>query len=222
MSESAEKPAAPATDNVIPVTADELVQGARLPEVSAPPSPAPTPPAAPPAAASPEGPEPGLTRDSAGIPFDAEKHLPKTHPRTGRWMPKGGKRAAPAPESPSFVPEDAPAKPEAVVDVHEAMADIHCRAFYGVAVAFLSDEWLPESGEHEANRKALAAYYRAKGLQPDSPGYALALVAITYAGKRLAMPKTQTRLQTFKAWLGGVWASWQGRRTAAKIANAGS
>jgi len=221
MSESSSKLDPPAASNVIPVTADELLAGSKPPSVAGPP-PAP-PAAAPPADTGPEGPAQGLTRDAAGVVFDPEKHLPKPNSKTGRWMPKGGRKPSQAidpPAAASYVPEDAPAAPiPAGGDVFEAMADMHCRAFYGVAVAFLSDEWLPESGEHEANRRALASYYRAKGMTPDSPGYALALVAITYAGKRIAMPKTQTRLQTFKAWAVRLFANWRGQRSAAQIAH---
>ena len=208
------------------VTAEQLIAGA-------PPPPAPNRPPEE-TAAAPGGPVsappiPGVTADSGGTPFDPLRHLAKKNPTSGRWMPRGGRK----PAAGSFIPADegppgassapagaggpvAPAGP----DVYRAMADMHVRAFYGVTVGLLSDEWLPQSGEHETNVDVLAAYYRAKGMTPDSPGYALILVGITYAGKRLAMPKTQTRLAGFRAWVGRLIASWRGRQAADKLAAA--
>lgn len=32
------------------------------------------------------------TPDDHGTPFDPARHIPKKHPRTGRWMPRGGRK----------------------------------------------------------------------------------------------------------------------------------
>jgi len=59
----------------------------------------------PPAAASPVAPG---TLDRQGTPFNPVRHIAKQHPRTGRWMPKGGRKAAP-PAAASATTETAPA-----------------------------------------------------------------------------------------------------------------
>lgn len=46
----------------------------------------------PPSAASPIAPG---TPDDHGTPFDPVRHIPKKHPKTGRWMPKGGRKVNP-------------------------------------------------------------------------------------------------------------------------------
>lgn len=179
--------------------------------------------------------------DGAGVPFDPNRHLPTKHPKTDRWMPRRRPAADPAgsgptdpPESGSFIangdePEPGPATPAATGsptapagDVHNVMAELHCRAFYGIAVAFLSDEWLASKDEHRANVDTLAAYYRAAGITPDSPGWALVAQAAAFAGRRFAMPKTQTRLGMFKSWIVAKVAGWRGARRAAAVASVGS
>ena len=79
------------------VTAADL-----LPELDSPRPPS-NPPdssaavSAPPAALT--SPAVDVETDSAGVPFDAARHLSKKHPATGRWMPRGGRKpksAAPA------------------------------------------------------------------------------------------------------------------------------
>lgn len=166
--------------------------------------------------------------DGAGVPFDPNRHLPKQHPITKRWMPRRLPKGATAPGSTSsIVTEDEPtdaagAEPTSSTgttpgDVYRTMAELHCRAFYGVSAGLISDEWIATREEHGANVETLAAYYRAKGIQPDSPGIALTLHFLGFAGKRLAMPKTQTRLGAVKAWIGGLWLKWQGKRRSRAI-----
>ena len=58
---------------------------------------------APPASASPIAPG---TLSRSGVPFDPARHIPKQHPRSGGWMPRGGRKpkagraAAPSPSLP--------------------------------------------------------------------------------------------------------------------------
>jgi len=68
---------------------------------------APVNPAAQPVAAAPSSERrptiaPGAL-DRRGVPFDPARHIPKTHPFTGGWMPRGGRRPRTAsPSSPSI------------------------------------------------------------------------------------------------------------------------
>lgn len=190
----------------------------------------------------PTGPAPET--DAAGVPFDPDRHIPKRHPKSGRWMPKrpartggttGGTGGGPGngsvvgtdpgpigeptgPTDPTGTGQPAESGP----DVFSVMADLHCRAFYGVSVAFLSDEWLATKEEHRTNVETLAAYYRATGMRPDSPGWALLVQGVAFAGKRLTMPKTQTRLGMLRSWIAARWASWRGARRASQLAQIGA
>lgn len=172
--------------------------------------------------------------DGGGTPFDADRHLHKRHPRTGRWMPRrrpatgnGHESTETATGSVVGYDEPAAAEPSAPAppsehDVCVVMAELHCRAFYGVAVAFLSDEWLAAKDEHRTNVETLAAYYRASNIRPDSPVIALLAQAVAFGGKRLALPKTQTRLGMLSGWIRQKISSWRGARRAAALRSVGS
>lgn len=112
----------------------EHVQAAQIappamPTPTAPASTAAEPPSAPAASSAQIVDE--TNRDSAGVPFDATKHTRK-HPKTGRWMPRGGRKprqpgqpAAGAPETPapSFIPKDAPPPSPAESNAPESKAE---------------------------------------------------------------------------------------------------
>jgi len=51
------------------------------------------------------------TLDRIGRPFDPAKHLPRQHPRSGAWMPKGGRKALTATTAPAVSAPAAPAGP---------------------------------------------------------------------------------------------------------------
>jgi hypothetical protein len=116
------------------VSADEITP-THMPTPIAPASAAQPQPAAAPSEPAPVTPEAdaNVARDSAGVPFDAARHLSKKNPHTGRWMPRGGRKpkvaasgvpngtspgvpasdASSAPRVESFIPtEPPPPKPE--------------------------------------------------------------------------------------------------------------
>lgn len=175
--------------------------------------------------------------DSAGKPrFDTKGRF--INANAGRKSPAGAPKKAPAvrsaPQSASFIPPETPAAqasaPQAPaedatlpaagkIDKYDLAADMYCRAAYGLAASALSDEWMPDDdSEHEALRASVAAYLRAKGEIDLSPGQALALAVLGYAGKRIPRPKTQARLSVFfqrvKDWFAGL----RGMRRAQSIA----
>ena len=86
----------------------------------------------------------------------------------------------------------------------------------GVVVG--GDEWNPrkdvETGldEREVLQCAFGDYFELKNLQDIPPGVALATAVIAYVTPRLAMPKTQTRLQRCKEWVFSKIAKRRARR----------
>lgn len=89
MIESAQPPA-PAGAKTVPASA---ITPAEVPIPTAPATPPEKPASEPPPVAAID---PNAERDSADVPFDSARHLPKKHPHTGRWMPKGGRKVGPS------------------------------------------------------------------------------------------------------------------------------
>gem|GEM_PF-4449955 len=174
--------------------------------------------------------------DAKGVPFDPDRHLPVKHPRTGCWMPRRKPAAGtPPPKAPASAgcaagsdapPPDlsdiaaaarSPESPKAAgPDRFEAIADVYCRAGIAGAMGLFGDEWAPDdNAEFVALRQSAAAYLRATNREDLPPGWALAFAVLTYAGKRLPRPKTQSRIAFFRAKL-SAW--WRGRSVARQMA----
>ncbi len=164
------KPTAPAADQAV------------TPPAVTPPSPAPAP--------APAAPTSGET-DAGGVPFDPAKHTGKKHPKTGRWMPRGGRKpghksADPAPAGAAWSDAEraaatAPATPanaELIDDGHPApapgappvakakdAAEVACRSIYAVvgAVTKSGAEAKADPEDHENLRDTAAAYIESKG-----------------------------------------------------------
>ncbi len=79
-------PPEPAGAKTVPASA---ITPAEVPIPTAP-APAPEKTASEPAAAA--AVDPNAERDAGGVPFDSARHLPRKHPHSGRWMPKGGRK----------------------------------------------------------------------------------------------------------------------------------
>jgi len=187
--------------------------------------PTPTGPAAPASSPQPASvdapvsqPAAEVPRDKAGTAFDAARHLNKLHPTSGRWMPKGGRKArasgAPASATPpapaqSFIPKDAPppaaegksedkssAAAPAAVDYSNDAGEVVCRATQLIAgIAFDSPEdCTPAAAEHKNMVSATAAYIRMKGWQA-SAGVALLLVFAAWLLRILSKPKPQAKVR---------------------------
>ena len=175
--------------------------------------------------------------DAKGVPFDPERHLPVKHPRTGCWMPRRKPAAStPPPKAPASAGaaagSDAPppdlsdidraakgledtAKP-AGPDRFAILADVYCRAGIAGAMGLFGDEWAPDdAAEYVALRDSAAAYMRATNREDLPPGWALGFALLTYAGKRVPRPKTQSRIAFFRAKL-AAW--WRGHSVARQVA----
>lgn len=110
----------------------------------------------------------------------------------------------------------AEAKPAGGPDRFDMIADVYTRAAVAGAMGLLGDEWAPDDeSEFVALRNSAAAYLRATQRDDLPPGWALAFAALTYAGKRLPRPKTQSRLAFFRAKF-AAW--WRGHAVARQVA----
>ena len=128
--------------------------------------------------------------------------------------PAPGSTAAPPPAAAPASSSSAPAA--ANIDRFAMLGDVYTRAALAGAMAVFGDEWEPDdASEYAALRDSVAAYLRATNRDDLPPGYALAFAALTYAGKRVPRPKTQTRIAGFVA---GVKAWWRGHSVARRMA----
>lgn len=183
-----------------------------------------------PAAAPVPGPMLPPKLDRNGTPFDPSKHSGGMHPKTGAWMPKRAKREpmksdvgrlpSNAPKSQvaqDHTPEEAPQASVPVLDEFKAAAVAACSILYASGMTLGGDEWRPSHDEHTNLCLAFENYFRAKGTTDISPGWALAIAVVAYAGPRFRQPKTVGALQTiggaFKRFAG--W--WRARRTVKQL-----
>lgn len=199
----------------------ENIAPASLP---APTSAAPTPaPESAPAPASPDSASPGTT-DAKGTPFDPARHVPRLHPRTGRWMPRGGRKpgvtppASPPPgespagaPAPSYIPEEEPPPPAnedakagesatPAVDHSDDAGEVVCSSIEVIAgiVFDAPEDCTPAPAEHKNMVRAVAAYIRAKGWQATA-GVGILLMFGAYLLRVLRKPKPNA---TVRRWVG--------------------
>lgn len=175
--------------------------------------------------------------DAAGKPFDPDRHLEKMHPKSGRWMPKKPKRGEPrstvgrlpstpgtsstAPKS-SVAPDDEPEKeteagPLPALDEYKTAALAACSIIYASGMTLGGDEWRPSNDEHANLALAFENYFRAKGTTDISPGWALTIACVAYAGPRFRQPKTVSTLQKIGGGIKRLALWWRARRTVQKI-----
>ena len=80
------------------------------------------------------------------------------------------------------------------------------------------DEWAPVhdpktgTDERAQMKQAWGRYCAEKGIGDVPPGVAVTMVTVAYIAPRLAMPKTKTRLQRAKDWIGNKVARYRMRR----------
>jgi len=67
--------------------------------------------------------------------------------------------------------------------------------------------------ERHNMRETWAVYCEQKGIRDIPPGIAVTMVMMQYAGLRMAMPQTQSRLQRVKSWLYSKYASYKAKRS---------
>lgn len=157
-----------------------------------------------------EQPQPTPEVDSAGVPFDPEKHLAKRHGRTGRWMPRRGKGrrkrsnvASPDPARPFVESSEVKTDPESDddgPDPYSLAAHSACSILYAIGMTIGGDEWKPTKDEHANLSEAWEAYFRAKGFKDIPPGVAVTIATLSYIGPRMRQPKTLSFLERAAQW----------------------
>lgn len=182
------------------------------------------------APAQPAPPSPALDSskvDSKGTVFDPTKHIDRTNPSTGRWMPRGGRKArviptggpAPAPAekpAPSFIPQSVPPAPKvegeqetpsatqptaaALPDNSEDAAECAARALQFAAGTVFDDHdaSTPAPKEHASMVRSFAAFIRAKGWQATA-GVAVVIVLVAWLLRVLQKDKPREKV---RHWLG--------------------
>jgi hypothetical protein len=167
------------------------------------------------------------TLDAKGTPFDPSRHIPRTHPRTGAWMPRGGRKAGvtpPASANPgiaqttpstpppaSYIPAEEPPPPSAdepkpstppapEVDHSDDAGEVVCSSVEVIAGIIFDapEDCTPSAVEHKNMVRAVAAYIRAKGWQATA-GVGLLLMFGAYLLRVLRKPKPNAAV---RRWVG--------------------
>lgn len=150
-----------------------------------------------------------VLRDKDGTVFDPKIHCaddsgqPVTT-KHGRYRKRPGRHAV-----------SIPAKTESG-GIRPGTYEAACAAtaiFIQTSVAFFGDEWQPEVLPHTNEEDQMAAafqrYFEVKGIVDFPPGVALSICLMSYAGRRLARPKTQSRFMQLKDALAAKFLKWR-------------
>lgn len=135
--------------------------------------------------------------DSGSNEFNTEIHVSRdgqpVYTKAGRFKKKPKSTSVPKstvaiePEvSESFETETAPAYSE--------MGTVMATTVSSCCTMLFGEEWKPENSELDAMQMAWAKYFQATGMQEFPPWAMLAMVHMSYAGKRMVMPQTKGRI----------------------------
>lgn len=90
------------------------------------------------------------------------------------------------------------AEPEpASAPLYAEMGNVMAVTITSSCTMLLGPEWKPEQQEIDGLTAAWAKYFEASGISEFPPWLMLAMVHVSYAGKRLTMPETKSRLRQF-------------------------
>lgn len=145
--------------------------------------------------------------DSSGDAFDPAVHATDAEGRpkktkTGKWAKKRGRKG-------NRVATSGTGNVRGTAEIEaERAGHATAQLIFTMGVVLGGEEWQPridtDTGLNEPQQmsEAWAAYYLATG-KTDLPPWVTVVIAMCgYSLPRLAMPKTQTRIQRLKAWLG--------------------
>lgn len=174
-------------------------------------------------------------KDSQGNSFNAAIHATNADgsPRktiTGRFALKRGKKSGAAPSATSqpatsikgVVVPGASAQQSAKEQAARQGGAGAANLMLMCAVGLGGDEWQPRRDEKSCMDEklmletAFGDWFAAHEWQDLPPGLALVAAIGIYAMPRFQMPKTQTRMQKFKGWLGAKIGKWKATRIAKK------
>jgi len=152
-----------------------------------------------------------VTRDSEGTVFNSEIHSTDengrpTYKADGTFKKKRGRKKVLGIESPKQAQQIADQK-ISVVDQGVMMANLIFLAGIAVGGEEFAPRVDPSTGTDEKllMTKACSDFLAAKNLDDIPPGWLLLATIGMYAAPRMAMPKTQTRLQRLGKWISGLF-----------------
>jgi hypothetical protein len=158
--------------------------------------------------------------DRRGRSFDPALHevdeqgLPRLTKRNKlRILGGRGRKATPTPQETSTIgtpgagpsgiglPGGPGAAPVADDIKYQATGASTAQAVFMLGVVLGGEDWKPKPEENQMMSGAFADYYRAKGIKDIPPGVLVVIALTSYAGPRLFMPKTKTRLAAAATWV---------------------
>ncbi len=219
-------------------TETEIVAGSDFViDLPTPTTPAPTPEPEPQAAeAEPvDTPKQAVMVDSAGVEYDPEEHIPKTHPRGGRWMPrkKGNRKRPSEPGSPrpttaqaesreeSFVALPKEPEPEPEIGESEPRAinlDAKTAAQTATAILHVVSMRVFGAGDGKFSADEVKTLNEAAFHVIDkrgvklSPEWALVAAVATVFGSRMTTPKGLSLVEKWKTKISDWWTTRKARR----------
>lgn len=147
----------------------------------------------------------GAEVDSSGVAWDASKHAPgKTKKKDGTWRAKTGVKASGSATGAPILPGQPQAAPPPPPHLSDAQALV--ALVTGTAQGFFGADWaLRDEFERthmvEGFRTTMEYYGGFK-----MPGWAAAAIALaSYAGSRVHLPATKTRLAALGEKVAAVW-----------------
>lgn len=135
-----------------------------------------------------------VERDKNGIAFDATIHT-GSRLKDGTWRVRRSAKGL----------ASKVAKPAGSVDAaneaqSRAAGAAAAGALFMLGRAFGGEEWAPTAEEVKMQSDAWSNYFVAKNVRDFPPGIALVIAVGSYAGPRLAMPKTREKMGRAKSW----------------------
>lgn len=127
-------------------------------------------------------------------------------------QPAASRLAEPRKGTGATAPADGSTSPEAAI----AGAQI-AEAIFALGVVIGGEEFQPiynpENGinERAAMSSAFARLCEEKGIRDIPPGIAVTIAVVGYIAPRFFMPKTKTRMESFKGWLAEKYLAWKTR-----------
>lgn len=158
--------------------------------------------------------------DAEGTAFDPAIHAtddagrPKKT-KTGKWSKKRGRKSR------TGYSQKQAGKTSADIEAEQAGLAT-AQVIFTMGVAIGGEEWQPviddSTGVNEPHQmaQAWAEYYKATGITNMPPWLTVVIACGSYAMPRLAMPKTQTRLQRLRGWIGQQFKAYRKRKNANK------
>jgi len=152
-------------------------------------------------------------KDINGTAFDAKLHT-GSKLKSGEWRKRKSVLGTPTPK------KTADAKTGTVMTADQEGASRAAGAaaasmMFSSMTMLMGDEWHPRTekaagfDENKLMGQAFGDYFVAKGVTDFPPGVTLSFMMLGYISARMQMPKTRSKMQTFKTWCGIRYAAYK-------------